>query len=259
MEETKMNSLSETDSEQLLSTDEERVVLRTYDRQLDLYNPEKHQIPVVVVGAGTIGSWTTLFLAKLGVDDIAVFDHDEIELQNTANQLYGPHGVGMKKGDELYSIVRDLTEFNLQGDNTQFPPEDLGYLPNGQFVLIVTVDSMKSRIAIHEWMKMNFYRVSLFIDSRVGGEVGRVFAYSPSSADGMQKYEATLHSDTSDPNMSEELRKASEVKCTARSIIDVSVGVASRIVNTFRRFATGREIVFETDIDFRNDIWLTTK
>jgi hypothetical protein len=250
------------------------VPIRVYSRQIGLFNPydKSNQVPVVVVGAGTIGSWTTLFLAKIGIEQITVFDEDAVEIQNIANQVYGPFQHGQKWW-ELSKQIELMTGYQIKGFNIQFPPGDFvdvsggipipslesSLLPSGQFILIVTVDSMKSRKAIFEWLKVNFYKVRFFIDARTGGEVGRVFAFNPTIASNHDKYLDTLHDDTPDEAMSEELRAASNVKCTERSIVDVSVTVASRIVNSVRKYITKKEVPFETDIDLRNDIWLTMK
>jgi hypothetical protein len=118
---------------------------------------------------------------------------------------------------------------------------------------------MKSRASIFEWLQKNQFNVKLFIDARTGGEVGRVFAFEPLSPIMMDEYSKTLHSDTPSPDMNEEVRRSSEVKCTARSIVDVSVTVAARITNTVRKYLTNKEYPFETAIDLRNDIWIVNK
>jgi hypothetical protein len=118
---------------------------------------------------------------------------------------------------------------------------------------------MKSRAAIFEWLQKNQFNVKLFIDARTGGEVGRVFAFEPISPSLMIQYHATLHSDTPAEGMNEEVRRSSEVKCTARSIVDVSVTVAARITNTVRKYLTNKPYNFETDIDLKNDIWIVSE
>jgi len=214
------------------------------------------QVPIVLIGAGTIGSWTALFLTKLGLNNITVFDPDIVENQNRANQLYGEEDIEYSKVSALSIRIEDLSSVHLRCAESQFPP--LGGVPTNCIVL-VTVDSMKSRSAIFEWLTKNQFNVKLFIDARTGGEVGRVFAFEPMQPSLMEQYSHTLHSDTPDAEMNEEVRRSSEVKCTARSIVDVSVTVAARITNTVRKYLTNKEYPFETDIDLRNDIWIVNK
>jgi molybdopterin/thiamine biosynthesis adenylyltransferase len=236
-------------------------VVRTYDRQIDIFNPSdpRMQVPIVLIGAGTIGSWTALFLTKLGLNDITVFDPDIVENQNRANQLYGEESLGELKVRSLFFEIQHLSSIRIEDIKTQFPGE-YSYPSTGHRVIVlVTVDSMKSRQQIFEWLQKEQMSVGLFIDARTGGEVGRVFAFEPMQPSLMEQYSHTLHSDTPDAEMNEEVRRSSEVKCTARSIVDVSVTVAARITNTVRKYLTNKEYPFETDIDLRNDIWIINK
>jgi len=45
-------------------------------RQLDILPPEKIQFPIVVIGAGAIGSATVVTLAKMGCSSITVWDYE---------------------------------------------------------------------------------------------------------------------------------------------------------------------------------------
>ena len=48
-------------------------------RQLDILPPEQTITPITIIGAGAIGSFVALSLAKMGFDDITVYDFDKIE------------------------------------------------------------------------------------------------------------------------------------------------------------------------------------
>jgi molybdopterin/thiamine biosynthesis adenylyltransferase len=204
-------------------------------------------------------------LTKLGLNDITVFDPDIVENQNRANQLYGSSDIGVQKVQSLQYNIEKLSNIVINPIDYKFPlespfDESPGVeLYRKKCIVIVTVDSMKSRIKIFEWLKEHWMSVNFFIDARTGGEVGRVFAFNPMIPSNMDEYAKTLHSDTPDSGMNEEVRRSSEVKCTARSIVDVSVTVAARITNTVRKYLTHKEYPFETDIDLRNDIWIVNK
>jgi len=217
------------------------------------------QVPIVLIGAGTIGSWTALFLTKLGLNDITVFDPDIVENQNRANQLYGECDCLFPKVGCLESHIDELSSVRISPQLTNFPG-DYSYPSTGHRVIVlVTVDSMKSRSEIFNWLQKEQMSVGLFIDARTGGEVGRVFAFEPMMPSAMDAYSHTLHSDTPAEDMNEEVIRSYEVKCTARSIVDVSVTVAARITNTVRKYLTNKPYNFETDIDLKNDIWIVSE
>ncbi len=233
-----------------------------YHRQLDMFDPHSKgmQPHIIVIGAGTIGSWTTLFLTKLGLQDIMSVDDDKVEPHNIANQLYGTNFINVPKVIALDKCTQALSALPVTGIESRFPfPVDVEcqVLPNT--IIIVTVDSMKARSDIFDWIRKHPFTTQFFIDARTGGEVGRVFAFRPSESAPTEEYAKTLHEDKPTEGMNEEVAKASEVKCTAQSIVDVSVTVAARIVNTVRKYLTNKEFPFETDIDLRNDIWIIQK
>lgn len=65
---------------------------------------------VGVVGVGAVGSYLMLFLAKLGVRNISIYDHDVVSIENVGTSLYGKKHVGMKKVEACEEIIRDLSD-----------------------------------------------------------------------------------------------------------------------------------------------------
>ena len=55
-------------------------------RHKELFNPYYFNTPVTIIGAGATGSWLALMLAKLGIQDITVYDFDVVEEHNVPNQ-----------------------------------------------------------------------------------------------------------------------------------------------------------------------------
>ena len=68
-----------------------------FQRQLDIVAPEQLAFPIVVIGAGAVGSATVVTLAKMGCSDITVWDDDLLEEHNIPNQLCKPAMVGRPK------------------------------------------------------------------------------------------------------------------------------------------------------------------
>ena len=53
-----------------------------FDRQYQIFNPKEQKLNIIVVGCGSIGSFVTLNLAKLGFEKITVLDFDKVEKEN---------------------------------------------------------------------------------------------------------------------------------------------------------------------------------
>lgn len=113
-----------------------------FSRSTDIINPSKLSIPIVVVGAGAVGSWATLALAKMGCSDITVIDHDTIESGNIGPQLYGIDQIGLKKVDALKQIIEKniglkIKTYQSRGENIL---ADLD-----KVILILALDSLEDR------------------------------------------------------------------------------------------------------------------
>src|SRR5207244_2270936 len=70
-------------------------------RQLDLLPLERLDVPVTVIGAGAVGSFVTLTLAKMGLRDLTVFDDDVVDVHNLPNQFYRLTDLGRPKVEAL--------------------------------------------------------------------------------------------------------------------------------------------------------------
>jgi molybdopterin/thiamine biosynthesis adenylyltransferase len=212
-----------------------------YWRQADLVRPEDLDFPVVVIGAGGIGSPTTLILAKMGCRRITAFDPDIIEAHNLPNQLYRPVDLGLPKSIALRSIVEELTGVTIDANVSEAPDP----LPQG--VVVTTVDSMAARQRIWATVKRSGRMAPLYLEARMGGEVGRVYAVIPSDPDHVAAYEQTLYDDeASDPD-----------PCSNQAIIYSVFVIAGLIAARLRSFAVAEAMPVETIIDLRTNTLIT--
>lgn len=203
-------------------------------RQLDIVDQGAlGRQPIVVIGAGGIGSPTVLTLAKMGVPNITVYDGDDVEAHNLPNQMYRLKDVGKPKVRALAEIVRDYTGFGITPVNAFFTDQ----LVNG--LVISAVDSMEGehgRSAIWEKMRYNA-AVPLYIDARMGAQVLRIHTVSPTNPRDIRWYEKTLYS------------SGEELPCTERAIIYTVQGIAALIANQVKKFVEGesfhKEIIFD--------------
>ena len=203
-------------------------------RQADLISPENLDFPVTIVGAGGIGSPVALALAKMGCRKITLYDPDVVEAHNLPNQFYRLRDVGRAKVDALAELLGEFASSEIRA-----VPETVAGQPL-RGVVISGVDSMASRERI--WRESVRWRaaVPLYIDARMGAQVGRVLTVRPVDPDDVRRYEATLFSD----------EDSSEEPCTARAIIYTTLGLASLVANQVKRHALGEPYERDLLVDF---------
>lgn len=212
---------------------------KSYWRQQDLC-PVIDE-PITLVGVGGIGSPTALILSKMGCTSLSVYDHDIVEDHNVPNQLYGPDDVGKLKVEALSDWMDWLTGEAVAVGADAYDPE---LFPDP--IMILAVDSMKTRKAIWDGCK-DQEDLRLFIDARMGAEMGRILAVDLTNPKHPALYEQTLYTDD----------QAVEAPCTARAIAYTGFGLAALIAHLLKRRAKGQSVPFDTVIDFPTMTWLT--
>ena len=147
-------------------------------------------IYAVVGGAGGIGSWLTLLLARAGID-VIVFDYDSIESHNIGGQLYGIDHIGRPKVLALEEIVFNFSEVNISALEEKFTVDSMGH----QF-MFAAFDNMEARKSMFEnWMNnyVTPYRetgkgdMPLLIDGRLLMEQLQIFCITPYTAEAYQR------------------------------------------------------------------------
>lgn len=152
-----------------------------YTHRSDDIIPEKYRDKsITVVGAGAIGSFTVLALAKMGFSKIYVVDDDKVEPENIGCQLYGKSDVGKRKAEALYHRCLDSgVEISL---STVRLTRNTACVP-GDYV-VSAVDNMKTRELIWDLFKLK----SIIVDPRMGAEFLHIYV-------GDNNYPNTLYSD----------------------------------------------------------------
>lgn len=189
-----------------------------YARQLSIITPDQAQRPVTIVGAGGIGSMTTLVLAKVGIGPLYVYDPDTVEIENVPSQLFGPESVGKQKVDALQQIVRQLTGEEIVPIATTW----IGDIPTS--IILLCVDSMAVRREIFEAISTR-PSFEWMVDARMGGEVLRIEIVHLTDEAQQQDYRETLYSD----------EEAVQEACTAKAVAYntfVIAGLVGAIVKT---------------------------
>jgi molybdopterin/thiamine biosynthesis adenylyltransferase len=160
-------------------------------RHIDVFSPGAlGNVRVDIIGVGATGSRVVLSLAKLGLENIHVWDFDIVESHNIANQAYRLGDIGRLKVDALQEIVLDATGTRVTSHNEKVD----GSQKLGEIIFLL-VDSMAARKEIWNKSIRNKIRVKLMIETRMGTDSGRIYTIVPADPDQIAKYEENLYED----------------------------------------------------------------
>ena len=203
-----------------------------FHRQLDVIDMNRMaRLPITVIGAGAVGSFAVLALAKSGAENIVVYDDDTVEPHNLPNQWYRLADVGRPKVVALQELVRDMTGVAIKAHATRFQGQ------SASEVTVCAVDSMDMRIDL--WQRLT-PRPQLYVDARMGAEVGKVHCVGQFG---------TWYDDTLYPSS-----EALHAPCTARATMYCASGLAAFIASQIAQYASDRPTKQEMTVDFRNGL-----
>jgi molybdopterin/thiamine biosynthesis adenylyltransferase len=178
---------------------------------------------ITVIGAGAIGSFVTLSLAKMGFKDITVFDDDTVSIENMSCSLYRPSDVGKPKAIALASIVDEFTKTKIEPINKKYT----GGVFRG--IVIAAVDSMKAREEV--WLNHvdNAPHTLAIIDPRMGAETALMYVVNPMNKAESASYGSTLYADSN----------AVQEPCTAKATIYTANLLSGFVVKAAKNVAKG--------------------
>jgi molybdopterin/thiamine biosynthesis adenylyltransferase len=171
-------------------------------RQLDILPVECLGMKITIIGAGAIGGWTTLALAKMGFSDLTVFDHDRVDIVNLNSQFYRFSDIGKLKVQALHDLVLDFTGVAIDAVPTRYAAG----CHSG--IVVSAVDSMAVRKLIWDEHKDRSPGTKAIVDPRMGAETALLYVMNPMSGVDQQAYERSLYGD------SEALQEACTAKAT---------------------------------------------
>jgi hypothetical protein len=118
-----------------------------------VFNPKDHPYTVHIIGAGATGSHVFAALVNLGVTNISVYDYDDVEEHNLANQIYTGSDVGKPKVEGCREYVKHKLGLEEAPDDMRFINDKVtpitlatrDYCKGGiVFLLTDTMDSRRS-------------------------------------------------------------------------------------------------------------------
>lgn len=222
-----------------------------FSRQKELFDPAKFgSTPVHIIGCGATGSWVALQLCKLGVKEFHLYDDDVVEEHNIPNQFFSPKtDISSFKAE---SLKEEILNYGANDPNVNVTVGKVtGKEPQRMSgIVFCLVDSMKSRKEIFQNGVKLKPGIQLYVETRMGLEMGRVYAINPISIKEIRAYEATLYSD----------EDASVSACgTSQSIAPTANIIASmavwKLIKHHNQFDYNNEVLF----DIQNLNILTSK
>lgn len=189
-----------------------------------IFDPAKHNPQIHIIGAGATGSRLWLALVELGLTNIHIYDFDEVEAHNLANQVYMANHVGMAKVSalkEYYSMktdrpAPDSMTFNQERIEPGGNPERF---PGILFLLTDTMASRKEIFDSYVDPIAGNMTTSLMIETRMASSYGDVKVINPFDPVQVKQWRGSLISDND-----------AEVSACGSSI---SVGPTASIIANF--------------------------
>ena len=172
-------------------------MLDTIRHQEVFTSSELHDLHIDVIGVGATGSRIALSLAKLGIQNIDIWDPDKVEAHNIPNQAFGNYDIGKPKVHALRELIMAQTGIKVGTHKKRVD----GSQRLGPIVFLLT-DSMASRREIFERALRFKSHVKIVIETRMGADEGRVYTFSPFVPRDVREWEEAWYPDEeTDPSV----------------------------------------------------------
>jgi molybdopterin/thiamine biosynthesis adenylyltransferase len=188
-------------------------------RQAELITKEQRDTQITIIGAGAVGSFTSLALAKMGYAKQLVIDFDKIDPENMNCQFYRTSDIDMPKVVALKMLVKDFTDTDIDTEYREIGPTDTVRSD----IVISAVDSMKVRRHLFETSACKY-----LIDPRMGAEYATLRVVDMSNEEDKKNYAKSLYSDD----------EAVQERCTAKSTMYTVLLLSGQIAKAVKDLTT---------------------
>lgn len=215
-----------------------------FSRQVNIFNPEEFKTHIHIIGAGAVGSWLAFSLAKMGIQNLHIYDFDEVGMHNLPNQMFGLNDIDGNKAIKIANIIHRFTGYRVRGRNVKVD----GTQPL-QGVVFMLTDTMASRKKIYDMSIRNNPNIDLLIETRMDLRGGRIYAIDPKDMEQTKRYEETLYSDDE-----------SEVSAcgVSQTVLPTALGIVSNAIWKLLNYINEEDFPNETLVDFSNEIIMTS-
>ena len=197
-------------------------------RQADIIPDAVRSVPITIIGAGAIGSFTALSLAKAGFTNLVVYDFDTVDVVNLSNQFYRRSDIGKPKVQALRELIKDFTGEDIEVHITPWYGSMHGHKLEG--IVIAAADCMKVRKDIFETCTSIAINVKYLIDPRMSAETLSLYALDPRDKDQASRYAKTLYTN----------EEAVQERCTAKATIYTVNLLSGLVVKTLKNMQLGQ-------------------
>jgi len=138
------------------------------------HTPGTHQklksARVAIAGAGGLGSNIAVSLARLGVGELLIVDHDTVEPSNLNRQHYGISHLGMKKTDALKNQLADINPFiNIKTVNTTITADNAVDLFSGYDIICEAFDNPATKAMLVSTLLSSLPEIKVVAASGIAG------------------------------------------------------------------------------------------
>lgn len=190
-------------------------------RQLDLIPIATLGQQVTIIGCGAIGSFLGLQLAKMGLTQVRLYDHDVVSIENMSNQFYRFDDIGTNKAEALQKLIYDFTGVTTVVNPCKFEP---WMALSNKGILVLAVDSMAARKEIYEGIIARGFAVKYIIDPRMSAEFYTQYTINPFDEKDQATYAKVLQPDS----------ESVAERCTAKSTVYTASLAAGMVTKTIK-------------------------
>lgn len=218
-------------------------IMNDFSRQVNIFKPEEFKTPIHIIGVGATGSWIAISLAKMGIENLFIYDFDEVGMHNLPNQCFTLRDINNNKAKSMRNLINLFTGYKIKARDVKVEGGDVL-----QGIVFVLTDTMKSRQEIYYKSIKNNPNIDLMIETRMDLRGGRIYVIDPKDREQTKLYEETLYGDSE-----------SEVSAcgVSQTVLPSALGITSHAIWKFLNFVNDEEIINETILDFGNEIVMT--
>lgn len=217
------------------------MITRQHERFKDADWFSNEAEPVMIGGAGGIGSWLTFFLARAGFDPI-VYDFDIIEEHNLGGQLFRTSDIGLHKVHAMNNLTTDFC-----GKQISTVCEKITVDSPSHYFMFSAFDNMKARKDLFEvWRRSinNCPVQPIFIDGRLEMEQMQIFCVTP---DRIMDYEKQLFDDA----------EVEDAPCTLKQTTHSAAMIASLMTAFFTNHMSNIRLrEYHRDVPFYHEFFI---
>jgi hypothetical protein len=206
-----------------------------------------NDVMIILGGAGGIGSWLSLFLAKAGFT-INNYDYDTVESHNLGGQLFFVDDIGSSKVKAVENVLTELvrTDYNYYPNNSKIDSNfRIPWAYSSTYKIYVSAfDNMEARKTLFNKF-LDDPGAKLFVDGRLLMEQMRIYTIKKGDVEKTMNYmEKHLFDDS----------EVEEAPCTMKQVSHGAAMIATHMT-AFITNSVANHFVWKDDVFTVPYIW----